>query len=366
MNDEDRVFDILIIDDVPKNIQVVAGMLEDQGYNLAFAGSGEEALKKIVSHDFDLILLDIMMQGIDGFEVCRRIKENPETRNIPIIFLTARTDTESIVKGFNTGAVDYVTKPFNAAELTARVKTHIELSRSRERLRVANATKDKFFSIIAHDLKNPFNALYGLSDLFLRLYDKHDDQKKKDLVTQIRSSSEKAYKLLQNLLDWSRMQTGSIKFHPKNIDLYPYVLESIMLLQATADKKQIRLKADMEKGTTVFGDPDMISMVIRNLISNALKFTQPQGRVEISSHSEQHFEYVHVSDNGIGMSPDTLSKLFRIDVHPSTLGTEDEKGTGLGLILCQEFVKRNGGDIQVDSTPGKGSVFTFTIPKIES
>jgi len=170
-NDNER-FRILIVDDVPKNIQVAANILQRQGYHMAFAQNGKAALSQIRANCFDLVLLDIMMPEMDGFEVCMEMKNAPETKDIPIIFLTAKTDTDSIVKAFELGAMDYVTKPFNGAELLSRVKTHLELNHTRRKLVEANASKDKFFSIIAHDLKNPFNAMIGLSRMLLTRYDK--------------------------------------------------------------------------------------------------------------------------------------------------------------------------------------------------
>jgi two-component system, sensor histidine kinase and response regulator len=359
----EKKFRILIVDDVPKNIQVAANILQQEGYQMAFAQNGKAAISQIQSNRFDLILLDIMMPGMDGFEVCRQLRENPETRNIPIIFLTAKTDTESILKGFEVGAVDYVTKPFNGSELSARVRTHLALKRAQEDLLEANATKDKFFSIIAHDLKNPFNALIGLSKLLLNNYDSFGDVKRKDFVQMIHRSSEQGFKLLENLLDWSRMQTGKMEWQPLEIDLNIYAFENISLLNAAAENKNIRLSSLIARDTMVYADANMIRMVIRNLLSNAIKFTPEGGEVKIASRSSEGYEEVTVSDTGIGMSEEDIGKLFRIDVHHSSPGTADEQGTGLGLILCKEFVEKNGGKIWVKSEVGKGSEFNFSVPK---
>jgi len=185
--DSTRKFKVLIVDDVPKNIQLAGSILQKEGYHISFANNGETALNLTKTNDFDLILLDIMMPEMDGFEVCGQLKQKPETRDIPIIFLTAKTGTESTIKGFEIGAVDYVTKPFNEKELLARVRTHLELRDAQKNLREANATKDKFFSIIAHDLKNPFNALLGLSKLLLQNFDIFDDDKK-NILSRVFSS----------------------------------------------------------------------------------------------------------------------------------------------------------------------------------
>ncbi|MCP4345005.1 MAG: hybrid sensor histidine kinase/response regulator [Desulfobacterales bacterium] len=359
----DNKFKVLIVDDVPKNIQVAANILQEQGYQMAFAQNGKTALSLVQSNKFDLILLDIMMPGMDGFEVCEQLKKDPATSNIPIIFLTAKTDTESIVKGFESGAMDYVTKPFNGSELLLRVKTHLELNHTKEKLREANATKDKFFSIIAHDLKNPFNAVLGLANLLTDQYDAFDERKKKVIIQDICQSSEQGYKLLENLLDWSRMQTGKVEWNPDKIDLYTYAFENTAFLKSNADSKKISLVSNIDRGAMVYADPNMTTMIIRNLVSNAIKFTKEGGEVTISSKNNGDHEEVTVSDNGVGIKDENKEKLFRIDVHHSTLGTSKEVGTGLGLILCKEFAEKNGGEIWVESEFGKGSNFRFTLPK---
>ncbi|MDM8526201.1 hybrid sensor histidine kinase/response regulator [Desulfococcaceae bacterium HSG8] len=361
---DDRNFKVLIVDDVPKNIQLAGSILQKQEYNIFFANNGSTALKLSETNDFDLILLDIMMPEMDGFEVCEHLKKNPRTRDVPIIFLTAKTDSESTIKGFDTGAVDYVTKPFNEKELLARVKTHLELRRAQQDLWEANATKDKFFSIIAHDLKNPFNAVLGLTNLFLAKYDSFDDDKKKELVQMVNQSSKHMYQLLENLLDWSRMQTGKMEWHPATIDLYTYAFENIYLLENSAENKKICLRSDVEKGTPIYADPNMTTMVIRNLVSNAIKFTEEGGEIRIISETDGEYEVVTVSDTGVGIEEEYVEKLFRIDAQHSTPGTAKEQGTGLGLILCRDFVEKNHGKIWVETEVGKGSKFKFTLPKI--
>ncbi len=364
-NDDTKESKILIVDDVPKNIQLAGSILQRQDYNIFFANNGETALNLAQTNAFDLILLDIMMPGMDGFEVCEQLKKDPNTREIPVIFLTAKTDTESTIKGFDIGAVDYVTKPFNEKELLARVRTHLELRAARESLREANVTKDKFFSIIAHDMKNPFNALLGLSKLLLNNFDVFDEDKKKYFIQNIYQSSDQGYKLLENLLDWSRMQTGKMVCQPALIDLYTYVFETMTLLKAGAANKKITLHSEVGEGTAIYADPNMVTMVIRNLVSNAIKFTEEGGEVRIVSETDGDYVQVTVSDTGLGIKEKNVEKLFRIDAHHSTLGTAQEAGTGLGLILCREFVLRNGGKIWVESEFGKGSKFIFTLPEIE-
>lgn len=364
--DRKKRFKIFIVDDVPGNIQLAANILKKSDYDFFYAENGKKALSIAKENDFDLILLDIMMPEIDGYQVCEHLKKDPATRDIPIIFLTAKADTESIVKGLGAGAVDYVTKPFNDAELMARVKTHLELRSAQQDLREANATKDKFFSIIAHDLKNPFNTLIGLSELLIKDYDYFDDEKKKKFIQSIYESSDNMYKLLENLLNWSRMQTGRIEWNPENIDLNKLADENVSLLKTAAVNKNINFFSELDTGTTVYADVDMVTMVFRNLITNAIKFTQEGGEVKIIAKPTGNFEEITISDTGLGIGEEDIKKLFRINVQHSTSGTAKEKGTGLGLILCKEFIEKNGGKIWVDSELGKGSDFKFTLPKTKS
>jgi len=377
---------ILIVDDVAKNIQVVASILSEEGYLMTFARSGKIALELADENSFDLILLDIMMPEMDGFQVCTSLKSNRATREVPIIFLTAKVDTESIVRAFEMGGVDYVTKPFNAAELKARVKTHIALKQTVEQLRVEIderrrsqealqrselqlkelvATKDKFFSIISHDLKNPFNTLIGFSDLLLARLHLLSTEKINDYAVQINRAAKNGFNLLENLLQWSRSQTGKIVWKPEPFRLKKLIEDNLALLNPSAIKKNIRLQAEYQDDIFVFVDINMVTTVVRNLISNAIKFTNNEGEINltVSHKAEECFVTICVSDNGVGIDAEDLNKLFRIDVHHVTTGTAQEQGTGLGLILCKEFVLKNGGTIWVESEIDKGSRFYFTVPK---
>jgi len=356
-------FKILIVDDVTRNIQIISSILKQEGYLMSFARSGESALELVKKKSFDLILLDIMMTGIDGYETCQRLKNDPDTKALPVIFLTAKTDPDSVVKGFDLGAVDYITKPFRASELLARVKIHLQLKFAQENLQEANATKDRFFSIISHDLKGPFSSLLGYTDVLLAYWDNYTETKRKSFVKTIHQQSDRLYRMLENLLEWSRMQSGNIEHHPEKITLHLQIESDLLLLKPQAEKKKIQLHADISKNILAYGDPNMSSTVIRNLISNAIKFTHPGGQIRITCREDGDFQEITVSDNGVGIASDDIDKLFRIDGHLSTYGTAKEAGTGLGLILCKEFVEKNGGRLWVTSEEGKGSDFIFTVPR---
>ncbi len=245
-------------------------------------------------------------------------------------------------------------------ELAAQAESLRKINAELERL---NRTKDKFFSIIAHDLRNPFHAIIGFSELLSKEYYTMDDQQKIGLLELINVSSESAFNLLENLLQWARTQTDKIKFNPENIDIAEIVRSTINFLSITAEKKRIKLKNKIENHTLVFADRNMITTVMRNLISNAVKFTQNDGEVKVSASTKDDMMEIHVSDNGVGMNKETLGKLFRIDTYHSTSGTSGESGTGLGLIICKEFIEKHGGKIKVVSEEKKGSTFSFTLPK---
>ncbi|PKL84282.1 MAG: hypothetical protein CVV24_00965 [Ignavibacteriae bacterium HGW-Ignavibacteriae-3] len=233
-----------------------------------------------------------------------------------------------------------------------------------EELKQNNMTKDKFFSIIAHDLKNPFITILGFTDLLISDFGEFTDDEKLYYLTEMKKSADASHNLLQNLLHWSRAQTGRIEFNPQNIDLNNVVTSIVDLLKPSAERKDIEILTYIPKNTFVSADEDMLNTIIRNLLTNSLKFTDKNGKIGISCEQLDHEIQVCISDTGVGMSDKVKSNLFKLDVSQSTQGTANETGTGLGLILCKEFVENNGGTIFVESEVGKGSKFYFTLPKV--
>lgn len=225
-----------------------------------------------------------------------------------------------------------------------------------------NNTKDKFFSIIAHDLKNPFVAITGFSDLLIENLSDYDKQRIEEYLKIISTSSKQAFELLENLLLWARSQTGRIEFQPQSIDIKEVVVDIIALVYSQYIKKNITLSSSVDDMSIVHGDRNMISTILRNLIVNAIKFTPVNGKISVDVKLINNDSEISVTDSGVGISNADIEKLFRIDSKISTDGTNNEKGTGLGLILCKEFVEKHGGKIWVESEVGKGSRFTFTLP----
>ena len=577
---------LLIVDDDPVNLGIVAGFLETVGFNIHSVDNGISALNQVKDIQPDLILLDVMMPGLDGFEVCQRLKVDNQTKHIPVIFMTSLVDVEDKIRGFEAGAVDYVTKPMRPQEILARVNAHLEirhltknlqeqakelqitndeLLNVTDELRNANLTlsrravqleacnqvaqqitsiltldvllpevvqaiqrqfgyyfvgvwllneaqtqvllqvgagrdpeqtlepglaidlkpekgiitwvcrhseaylsenvkddpqyfpdeglpaaqselalplkigptligvlgilsdkpgkfddedkqvlqtlanqiavaihnawkyelekqlhslqeeratalaklntdKDKFFSIISHDLRNPFNNVLGNAKLMAKHFDELSTQEMRDMSQSIYRGARTAYNLLDNLLTWSRMQReGGMQYHPEALKVSTLAQETVELLKQTADKKEIELHSEIEEGLMVYADKNMLDTVLRNLAGNALKFTPRGGEVNLTakvkstdqvteaSESDELIE-VTVVDTGVGISQESLENIFRLDVSLSTPGTEKEEGTGLGLIICKEMIEQNGGQIWVESESGKGTTVGFSIP----
>ena len=358
---EGRKFKLLIVDDIPENIQVLGNILRSAGYEVAFTDNGHDAIEKSKIIDFDLILLDIMMPQMDGFEVSRIIKSNPKSQKIPIIFITAKTDSDSIVKGFELGAVDYLTKPFKTPELLARVRTHIMLKYSTEELRKSNAMKDKLFSIIAHDLRGPVGNLGTSLDVLIDNFDYFDKEVLFENLNELKKSASRAYELLQNLLKWSRSQSNTIEFSPLKFKLKKLVDDNIELLSGMSSEKSIRFETSVDGEIFIQADINMLRTILRNLF-NALKFSFPDSTIFVSAVKKENMVEVSVKDNGVGIEKENMAKLFVPHEHFTTYGTKNEKGTGIGLNLCKDFVERNGGKIYVESEAGKGTKFIFTVP----
>jgi signal transduction histidine kinase len=236
------------------------------------------------------------------------------------------------------------------------------IEQSEQELRLLNASKNKFFSIIAHDLKNPLHTILGYSYLLNKDYDRFNEEARRKFALNIHQSTNNIFRLLQNLLEWSRSQTGRLNFSPAVVEYQRILDNSLSVLRSMADQKNIVIKAENDPELEIFADPLMIETVLRNLIGNAIKFTPEGGQIDVSAKRENGQILVSVSDTGIGITEEDTKNLFLIDSKVKRKGTNNEDGSGLGLILCQEFVDKHDGKIWVESTPGKGSAFTFSIP----
>lgn len=250
-----------------------------------------------------------------------------------------------------------------AEDITEKKKAEEAIRKYSEELSESNASKDKMFSIIAHDLRTPFNGLLAFSGILSDDFDSLSKDEILEYIGVIKNLSQNTFDLLERLLQWSRLQTGRMEFKPVSIALQEQVEPIFSLLSANARGKAIELTGKIEKGLSVYCDQNMLQAVIRNLTSNAIKFTPENGKVTITAQSAAgRMAEITVSDTGIGISPDNLKRLFQVESQLTTKGTRGETGSGLGLLLCREFIELSGGSIRAESEPGKGSRFIFTLP----
>lgn len=363
----------------------------EENYTIEVAESGDEALEIVEelledNYDLPIVIADFIMPNMKGDELLVEIhKLSPKTRKI---MLTGQASIDGVGNAINNANLyRYISKPWDKEDLLLTVKEAIKsydqenviLKKNQElkelntgleekvtqrtkELQELNATKDKFFSIIAHDLKNPFNTLMGFSELLIQNFGGFPQEKIKEYIGIMFDTAKSSYALLENLLEWSRSQTGRIKVAPEKFDLKSVLDENFDLLINQASKKKIKLISELPTSMEVFADENMINTVIRNLISNAIKYTPEGGNVNVSEERNESTLTLHISDSGVGISKDNIPKLFRIDQNYSTSGTANETGTGLGLILCNEFILKNKGEIHVKSEVGKGSTFSVQLP----
>jgi two-component system sensor histidine kinase/response regulator len=379
---ERNVIKVLIVDDSITVVEFIRKALESNGYIVVgVAYNGEEAIELAISLQPDLIMMDIEMPVMNGLEATRILNE---LYFIPIILLSSYTGDEMIDLASANGAAGYLLKPSSPSEIDrairvamARSNDLIEVKKlnqklnelntklivSEENLVIINATKDKFFSIIAHDLRNPLGNFKEVTKLLHESYNEFEEGERLEFIELMKNSSQRIYSLLENLLEWSRTQRGLINFNPIHFDLSEIVKNTFALSVLSANSKKIELINKVDISSEVYGDANLLNTVIRNLVSNSIKFTPENGSIEVNFKSDGKSNLISIKDTGVGMSQETLDKLFRIDSSVSTLGTSQETGTGLGLILCKEFVGMHSGKICVESELGKGSTFYIELPK---
>jgi two-component system sensor histidine kinase/response regulator len=362
---------VACIDDEVINLELLKFSIKQLDCDILLIQHSLQAIKKLLNNIPDVVLLDVQMPHLDGFELCKLIKQNSKLKHIPIIFITGIGKTESKVKGFELGGVDYVTKPFNKPELLARIKTHLSLSEANVKLKKQaanlkkeNVLKDRLFSIIGHDLRSPLSAIKIQLDFILRgIIDPKDDSFIKKTIHNLNATTDEAFSLLDNLLGWAKSESGSLSIIEEDVQLLPLVEQCIRLQKLALETKKIELKLDIPIEAAIHSDMNIVKTVVRNLLSNAIKFTPVDGNISISAALKKDFWHVSVMDSGVGISVDDLAKVLNTSQHFSKEGTEKEAGTGLGLILCQDFIKKNNGELWVKSTLGKGSSFMFSLPK---
>lgn len=363
-------YKILIVDDVMSNVLLLKVLLTNEKFAIATASNGRQALEQVEKENPDLVLLDVMMPDMSGFEVAQHLKSNPNTADIPIIFLTALNSTADIVKGFQVGANDFISKPFNKEELIIRVTHQISLVAAKrlilsktEELQRTIAGRDKLYSVIAHDLRSQMGSIkMVLNMLILNLPSEKIGAEMYELLTMANQTTEDVFSLLDNLLKWTKSQIGKLNVVYQDVDLVEVTDGVIEIFSMVASLKKIRIHEMKPEKMMVNADIDMLKTVVRNLLSNAIKFSKENSEVLVKMEEVDGMAVVSVQDYGCGISEEGQKKLLHTDTHFSTFGTNNEEGSGLGLLLCKDFVVKNGGKLWFTSKEGEGSIFSFSIP----
>ncbi|RGU56640.1 hybrid sensor histidine kinase/response regulator [Odoribacter splanchnicus] len=365
-------FKLLVVDDVQTNVLLLKALLSKDGYGILVANNGQEALEVIRNENPDLILLDVMMPGMDGFEVAERLKSEEYRCEIPIIFLTALDDTQSIVNGFKLGAGDFISKPFRKEELMVRIKHQLSLVAARriieeknEELRKTIAGRDKMYSVIAHDLRSPMASMKMLLNTIMMSVEKDKiDPDIFDMLEMSNKTSEEVFSLLDNLLKWTKSQLGKLTVIPQKLDISGLADGVVEVMNSVAEVKHIKLIRTDHESFFVYVDIEMIKSVLRNLISNAVKFSNPDSDIKVGIKAEDGKVIVSVTDSGKGIKKEDQHKLLKDSTHFTTYGTNSEEGSGLGLLLCRDFARKNGGELWFESEENLGSVFSFSLPQL--
>ncbi len=363
---------ILVVDDNPENLQLLAATLSEQGYKLRVAVDGEMALQSVKASQPDLILLDIMMPYLNGYEVCQQLKENPETSDIPIIFISASNEVFDKVKAFQLGGVDYITKPFQREEVLARVKhqltlqqmqqslsqKNLELQKLNEELKRSNLELEQFAYVAAHDLQEPLRAVTSYTQLLMEEYQDRLDGTALEYADFVVDGASRMQELIQGLLAYSRVSSRGQAFAPTDVN--NVVNQALKNLQVAIAQSNANISHDPLP--TIDSDKTQLVQLFQNLISNAIKFRREQPpQVHLSAELKEREWLFSVRDNGIGISAKYLDRIFEIFKRLHT--RKEFPGTGIGLAICKKIVERHKGRIWAESHLGQGTTFYFTFPQ---
>ncbi len=357
---------IMIIDDAPANLKVLDGMLQQQGYRIMAFPRGALALKAAAKHPPDLVLLDITMPDMNGFEVCEQLKANANTKDTPVLFISGRSDTANKVRAFSAGAVDYVTKPFQVEEVRARVETHLELRRQRRKLQQAydqlrdlESLRDSLVHMVVHDMRSPLTGILGYLGLLKdRVRDRLTEQEVADLEHASHLTSI-LVEMANTLLDVNRLESGQMPLDLAAYDLRIVTQEGVELL-GHPERIDVCI-APTPHPVVVQCDRDVIRRVAANLVSNAIKFTLAPGSVQVAVDASDGWARVTVKDTGPGIPPKDQKRIFD-KFSQAEAGLCQRRSSGLGLTFCRLAVLAHGGRIGLDSEEGKGSTFWFELP----
>ena len=366
-------YKILVVDDVVSNVLLLKILLTNEKFQVLTANNGNSCIETAKREHPDLILLDVMMPDISGFDTAVILKKEKETADIPIIFLTALNSPADLVHGFQVGANDFLTKPFNKEELVMRVMHQISLVAAKriivqqnDELRRTINNRDKMYSVIAHDLRSPMASIRMVLNLVVQTVSPEAiGPEMYYLIDKANKETEETHDLLDNLLKWTKSQTGRLKVAYQDFEVMDVVTGVYGIFTMIAETKNIALTMEENvTGLKVRADKDMLNTVVRNFLSNAIKFTPEGSAIEIIVDKKDDFAKISIRDHGVGIAPDRIEGLFHKG--ETTYGTNNEEGSGLGLQLCKDFAVKNGGDVMVESVLGEGSTFSVLVPILKN
>jgi two-component system sensor histidine kinase/response regulator len=375
MDDHSAKATIMVVDDSPANLKLLEEMLRTHDYRVVQFPRGSMALKAAAKNPPDLILLDIMMPEMDGFEVCQQLKADENLKHIPVLFISGLDGTNDKIKAFAAGGLDYVTKPFQEAEVLARVKTHIELHRQKQRIEIQNqqlkedhdqlcrleTLRDNMVHMIVHDLRSPLAGILGYAEILATEMERLKNEKSEKFARQILSAGGRLREMVTTLLDVSRMEANEMALDKKPCDLREVVANAITSLGSLVNNSSVLFDSP-ENEVSAICDPEIIQRVVANLLANAIKFTGRRGKVQISLDCLPRSIRVTISDTGPGIPAQYHKHIFDKFTQVSAHNEGHSYSSGLGLTFSKLAVETHGGQIGVDSEEGKGSTFWFTLP----
>ena len=361
---------ILVVEDDRMNARIISSILRPSGFVTQETNSGESALALYKDFQPDLILLDVVMAGINGFETCRQLKADPAAAGIPVIFITAKNQPEDIVAGLDAGGVDYVVKPFQPTEMLARIRTHLQLralvesqTRLIDDLSKANAAKNHFLGIAAHDLRNPLTSIRGLSEFMLEGSSGELSEDQRAMLRSVHTATQVMLDLLGELLDISVIESGEMRLDLTPTNFADIVHDAVFLNAITAARKQMKITCrPFKPSRPLLIDARKIREVVDNLLSNAIKFSPPGTTITVELSEDGNHQTISVQDQGPGIPADEMNVLFQSFGRTSVRPTGGEKSTGLGLAICRKFVEAHRGTISASNRESGGADFRATLP----
>ncbi len=364
----ERTPSILIVDDTPANLHLLTGMLKDLGYKVRSVSDGQFALRTAKHDPPDLILLDVMMPDMNGYEVCSLLKADDELSDIPVIFISALNETMDKVKAFQVGGLDYITKPFQLGEVQARVATHLELHKQRrllqesyEQLRKLEELRDNLVHMIVHDMRSPLTSMKGFLELLDMVEGEALSTDGREYVSIVSKSTDNLIELTTTLLDVSKIEAGEMPIELSECHPASIIRTVVDRLESLRKQRNVSVEGPDET-VTVRADAKMLDRIMQNLLGNALKFTPDHGSITVGFSVDSSGLHVYVRDNGPGIPVESRERIFEKFGQASQNKNLQQYSTGLGLTFCKLAVEAHGGSIGVDSELGKGSTFWFTIP----